>query len=277
METWFLIVITACLAFLFRAFISLRHKSKLPPGPQGVPIISSFQWLRKTSSPEFEPTLRSLYSNFGPIITVHLGSRPFIFISSHALAHQALVQNGTIFADRPELLPIAKVMTSYKYNINSSGYGSFWRTLRRNLTSQLLHPSQLKEYSHARKWALGILLNRLSSASDSAVKVVDHIQFAMFCLLVHLCFGVDLEESKIRDIEDVQKEVLVSFIHNRVLNFFPNLTRIFLRKRWDELLRLKNKQHDLLVPLIRARKEITNHDTEKSKAIMTYVDTLLNL
>lgn len=279
METWFLIIVTACLAFLLRAIISLRPKYQLPPGPQGVPIISSLQWLRKISSPEFEPTLRSLYSKFGPIITLDLGSRPFIFISSHALAHQTLVQNGAIFADRPEPLPIAKVKTTFKYNINSSGYGPFWRTLRRNLTSQLLHPSRLKEteYSPARKWALGTLLNRLSYASDSTIKVVDHIQFAMFCFLVHLCFGVKLEESKIREIEDVQKEVSLSFVHNDILNFFPNLTRIFLRKRWDELLRLKNKQHDLLVPLIRARKEITNHDAEKSKGITTYVDTLLNL
>jgi len=99
----------------------------------------------------------------------------------------------------------------------------------------------------------------------------------MFCFLVHLCFGVELEESKIREIEDVQKEVSVSFVHNDTLNFFPYLTRIFLRKRWDDLLHLKNKQHDLLVPLIRARMEISNKGREKSKVITTYVDTLLNL
>lgn len=107
-------------------------------------------------------------------------------------------------------------------------------------------------------------------ANNSPVKVGDHFQFAMFCLLVFMCFGDKLEESKLREIEAIEKEVLVSFTKSSILNFFPRLTRIFLRKRWDELASLSKKQQDVFIPLIRSRDKC-------SLDITSYVNTLLNL
>uniref|UniRef100_A0A7C9F359 Cytochrome P450 89A2-like n=1 Tax=Opuntia streptacantha TaxID=393608 RepID=A0A7C9F359_OPUST len=274
METWFLIIVTACLGALLKAFLSLKSKPKLPPGPGGVPIINSIKWVG-ASSTDLEAYLRSLRDKFGPIITVHLTSRPAIFVSSHALAHQALVQNGAIFADRAKPNATSKIATANQHNISSAGYGPTWRILRRNLTSQILHPSRLKEYSHARKWVLDILITRFASAGDNAIKVVDHFQFAMFCLLVLMCFGDKLEESKIKEVEDVQRSLMVSFNKFQVLNFFPRLTRLLLWKRWELFFSLRKRQREVLLPLIRARQEINKQDGEKP--VSSYVDTLLNL
>ncbi|KAJ8431344.1 hypothetical protein Cgig2_033186 [Carnegiea gigantea] len=231
METWFLIIATACLAALIRAFLSLKPKPKLPPGPRGL----------------------------GPIITLPISSRPAIFISTHELAHQALVHNGACFADRPSPTATAKVASSNQHTISSAGYGPTWHTLRRNLTSQILHPSRVKEYSHARKWVLGVLITRLSSVGDSPVKVMDCLQFAMFCLLVLMCYEDRLEESKIREI----------------LNFWPRLPRVLLWKRWELFFALRKRQQEVLSPLIRVRKDVAKNDVNKS--VTSYVDTLLNL
>lgn len=277
METWFVIIITACLATLLKALISmLTPMSKLPPGPRGLPIISSIKWLRKSQS-EVTAALRSVGSKYGPIVTLRGGSRPLIFIYSRDLAHQALVQNGAIFADRPKALATMKIMSSNQHNISSAGYGPTWRALRRNLTSQILHPSRVKEYAHARKWVLDILVAQLSSAasSDGAVKVMDHFQFAMFCLLVLMCFGDKLEESKIREIEAVQRNILVSFRRFQILNFWPRLTRVLLRKRWAEFWSIRKKQEEVLIPLIRARKDVA--EDRMNKSFTCYVDTLLDL
>ncbi|KAJ8431338.1 hypothetical protein Cgig2_033180 [Carnegiea gigantea] len=271
METWFLIIVTACLAALLRAFLSLKPKLKLPPGPPAAPIISGLQWLGKSST-EMEAALRRLYSKYGPIVRITIGSRSAIFISSRDLAHQALVLKGAIFADRPKQSPVTKLL-----NVSSSRYGPTWRILRRNLTSQILHPSQTKEYCDARKWALNILFTRLISAAstDPAVKVVDHIMFTLFCLLVLMCFGHKLEESKIQEIEHVERQLLLSFVRFRILGSWPRLTRILLRSRWEELFSLWKKQKELLAPLIRARKDAA--DDQTSKLVTCYVDTLLGL
>lgn len=51
------------------------------------------------------------------------------------------------------------------------------------------------------------------------VRVVDHFQHAVFCLLVFMCFGDKLEEEQIREVDMVQRQLLVSVRRFDVLNF----------------------------------------------------------
>ncbi|KAK7400741.1 hypothetical protein VNO78_12034 [Psophocarpus tetragonolobus] len=117
MEAWFMIVVSVCVCVLIRGILFCLHtKTKTfpnPPGPLHIPFISSFLWLPKSFS-ELEPILRPLLAKHGPIFTVHIGPRPAIFIADRALAHQALVQNGAVFSDRPVLLPLIKARKRIK-------------------------------------------------------------------------------------------------------------------------------------------------------------------
>ncbi|KAL9245963.1 hypothetical protein vseg_019553 [Gypsophila vaccaria] len=285
MEIWFVLIATLCIALILNALLSLKSKqsSRLPPGPTSVPLISTIQFLRKSGT-DFEATIRNYSAKFGPIITLPVGLEPAIFISSRELAHEALVHKGAIFADRPKPVPTAKILTSNQHNISSAGYGPKWRMFRRNLISEIIHPSKAKDFSHARKWVLETLLSRMraSSVSDSqGVKVMDHFRFAMFCLLVNMCFGEKLEDSEIREIEVIQFRLLTSFTRFRILDRWPNATWIFLRSRWNELYEMKKRQKELLVPLIKKRKQFLeqgNTDVDKSRKLVTsYVDTLLTM
>ncbi|KMT09077.1 hypothetical protein BVRB_6g131850 [Beta vulgaris subsp. vulgaris] len=286
MEAWFMIIVTACLAAVLKPLITLicsKSKSKIPPGPRGFPIISRIQWLG-ISSTELEAALRRFCSKFGPIVTLPIGRFPVIFISSRTLAHQALVHDGAVFADRPKPLPTAMIISSNQHNISSASYGPNWRLFRRNLTAQILHPSKAKDFCHARNWALEILLNSLRESSgsnhDNAIKVMDHFRFAMFCLLVFMCFGDKLDESQIKEIEAIQHTLLTSFNRFQILNLWPSVTRVLLRSRWNELFEMRKKQEDILVPKIRARKLLLEEakipDVQIQNRLVTcYVDSLL--
>ncbi|KDP21787.1 hypothetical protein JCGZ_00574 [Jatropha curcas] len=290
MEVWFIIVVSLSLCFLFNSLFSLlKPAQKLPPGPTTIPIIGNLLWLLKSFS-ELESILRHLRPKYGPIITLSVGSRPAIFISTHSLAHQTLIQNGVVFADRPPALPVSKIVTCNQHNVSSSFYGPTWRLLRRNLTSEILHPSRIKSYSQARKWVLDILISRLKPCSKTGEPflVKQHFQYSMFCLLVLMCFGEKLEEDKIKQVERVQRRVLLSFDRFNILNFWPSLTRVLFYKRWNELLKVKQDQESVLIPLIRARKnskvetrsidkEDYNKKVEKEEFILSYVDTLFDL
>ncbi|CAK7357282.1 unnamed protein product [Dovyalis caffra] len=281
METWFIILISLFFCMLLRSFFTLLKTShSLPPGPRAIPIISSLLWLLKSFS-ELEPILRNLHAKYGPIVTLHIGPRPAIFITTHSLAHLALVQNGAVFSDRPPALATSKFLSSNQNIITSASYGPTWRLLRRNLTSEILHPSRIKSYSHARKWVLDILINSLKSQSESnqRVRVIDHFQYAMFCLLVLMCFGDKLEENKIKQVEEVQRRLLLSLGRFDILNFWPSLTKILFHKRWDELFQLRREQENVLVPLIRAKKKAKHENLSKDREefVASYVDTLLDL
>ncbi|GFZ07068.1 cytochrome P450, family 89, subfamily A, polypeptide 5 [Actinidia rufa] len=299
METWWMILISLGIAALVRSLFDLftSEKKNLPPGPRTVPVISNLLWLRKSS--EMETVLKNLRDKYGPIITLRIWSSPAIFVASHKVAHQALVQNGAVFSDRPKDLPTSKIINSNQHNINSAAYGPMWRILRRNLTSEILHPSRVKSYSSARRWVLGILINRLlvesTSTSSPGVRVVDHFQYAMFCLLVVMCFGDRLQEKQIKEIETVNRQMLLSFSRFNVLNFWPSLGKIVFRNRWKELFQMQQNLENVLIPLIRSRIELVKQrqqqldndhheqveanedkDVDNSGAV-AYIDTLVDL
>ncbi|XP_062119681.1 cytochrome P450 89A2-like [Humulus lupulus] len=276
---WWLSLIL--IPFFLLKFIS-RRSPTLPPGPFTLPIIGSIFSLPKSFS-DLEPILRNLHAKYGPVVSLHIGSLPSVFIADRHLAHQALIHNGAVFADRPPNLPTIKIFNTNQISISSGRYGPTWRLLRRNITSEILHPSRVKSYSRARRWVLDSLLKRLESDAQSAadgVRIMDHFKYAMFCLLALMCFGDKLDESKIKEIETIQHRILLGFTRFNVLNFLPSLTKIVFRKRWRELFQLRHDQLEALVPLINAREKVeetkiaTNDDDD---FVLCYVDTLLGL
>lgn len=283
MEAWFIITISLCVAALLKPLLTLfspRNNKNLPPGPPALPLIGNLIWLRKPVS-EIEQVLRRLKPRYGPLITIKIAHRSVVFVSGHSIAHQALVQNGAVFADRPAPPPTSTFLNAPRKTVSASSYGPTWRLLRRNLTQEILHPSRVRSYAASRRWVLSVLMERLrgASESESSVRLIDHFQYAMFCLLVLMCFGDKLQEHQIKEIETIQRKILVSFLRFNVLNYWPRLGRIIFRKRWKELIELREEQDRIFIPLIRARIESkkTRNTNDQNEEIVAYVDTLADL
>ncbi|CAN1217701.1 Cytochrome P450 89A2 [Linum perenne] len=277
---WFLILISLAAAAILKSFLltlSSAAKGRLPPGPASYPVIGNLIWLKRSVS-ETETVLRNLHSKIGLTVSLRFGPRLAVFVADRKLAHQALIHNGAVFADRPPPAPLSRITLSNQQNISSSFYGPTWRLLRRNLTSEILHPSRVKCYSHARKWVLHVIKARLveSGRTKRPVQVMEQFQYAMFCLLVFMCFGDKLDEKQISEIERVQLQLLLNNESFGVFSFFPGLAKMVLRKRWSEFLRLRKEQEDVLIPLIRERATKINEDKDEDY-VLAYADTLFDL
>ncbi|BAT91239.1 hypothetical protein LR48_Vigan08g202600 [Vigna angularis] len=280
METWYIVSVLCFFLWLILKSICKVLFPPLPPGPSKC----NFALLRGYFT-DPKTILQKLVAKYGPIFSVHVGySHTDIFIASRFLAHQALIQHGTIFADRPKANPTNKVISSNQHDILFSFYGPRWRLLRRNLTSRILHPLQVKSYAHARKWVLAMILQGLISDSEgnSPVRVIDHFQYGMFSLMVLMCFGDKLDEKQIREIEDSQRDMLVSYARYSILNFWPTVTRILFWKRWKEFLQKRRDQDAVLIPHINARRKakeerVRNGSSQSSDSALSYVDSLLDL
>ena len=65
--------------------------------------------------------------------------------------------------------------------------------LERRLAAGVLNPARLRACSPARRWVLGVLASRVRAGAGAAgerpVAVMEPFQYAMFCLLVYMCFG----------------------------------------------------------------------------------------
>lgn len=74
--------------------------TNLPPGPTFISIIGNLLLLRKNLL-HIKPMLHSLRAKYSPIFSFPLTSHPSILTSDRTLIHEALIQKGVVFADRP--------------------------------------------------------------------------------------------------------------------------------------------------------------------------------
>ncbi|OEL17381.1 Cytochrome P450 89A2 [Dichanthelium oligosanthes] len=259
------------------------NSPRLPPGPPSLPLLGSVVWL--TNSPtEIEPLLRRLFERHGPVVALRIGARLSVFVADRHLAHAALVERGAALADRPAL-PSTRLLGENDNTITRASYGPVWRLLRRNLVAETLHPSRVRLFAPARVWVRRVLVEKLAEpGADAAAappRVVETFQYAMFCLLVLMCFGERLDEPAVRDIAAAQRESLIYLSKNMpVFSFFPAVTKHLFRARLEKARALRRRIKELFLPLISARREYKKRGGEPRKETTfehSYVDTLLDI
>lgn len=253
----------------------MSKKPNLPPGPPGWPLVGNlFQAAR--SGKQFFEFVRDLVPEYGPIFTLKMGKRTMIIITSADLAHEALIEKGQVFATRPEENPTRTIFSCNKFTVNSSSYGPVWRSLRRNLVQNMLSSSRIKEFHNLRSSAMDRLINRFKSeadANDGVVWVLKNVRFAFFCILLAMCFGLDLDEETNERVDHMMKKVL-NTLEPRVDDFLPILG-VFFSKQKKKAIEVRREQLETLVPLVKRRK--LARDDESSVICFSYLDTLFDL
>ncbi|XP_071717879.1 cytochrome P450 76T24-like [Rutidosis leptorrhynchoides] len=118
------------LSFLLTVFYALtllsRHNSRLPPGPYPFPIIGNL--LKLGHNPHH--SLASLSKRYGPLMSLKLGSKTTIVVSSPDIAKEFFQTHDQSFSSRsvPEA---ARVVDHHKFSLVWLPAGDQWRRLRR--------------------------------------------------------------------------------------------------------------------------------------------------
>ncbi|KAK3011809.1 hypothetical protein RJ639_012570 [Escallonia herrerae] len=277
-------IIFTALAFLVSALIFLlsrKSKSKrlhLPPGPPGWPVVGNLFQVAHSGKPFFQ-YVRELLPKYGPIFTLRMGTRTMIIISSAELVKEALIDKGQVFATRPRENPTRTVFSCNKFTVNAALYGPVWRSLRRNMVQNALSASRLKEFRDCREVAMDKLIARLraeAQANDGAVWVLRNARFAVFCILLAMCFGVEMDEEMIERIDEMMKTVLIT-LDPRVDDYLPLLSPFFSKQR-KRAMEVREEQIQTLVPLIEKRRSaLANPGSVENAASFSYLDTLFDL
>jgi len=280
------LLIGALLLLLPAAVLLLRagKQRRLPPGPPSLPLLGSVVWLTNSLA-DAEHLLLRLFDRYGPVVSLRVGSRLSIFVADRRLAHAALVESGAALADRPTLASV-RLLGENDNTITRASYGPVWRLLRRNLVAETLHPSRVRLFAPARAWVRRVLVEKLGEEkrATGAAPVVEAFHYAMFCLLVLMCFGERLDEPAVREIASAQRESLIYMSKNMpVFAFFPPVTKRLFRARLDKVRALRRRLRDLFLPLITARREYKKNrqgagePRKETTFEHSYVDTLLDI
>lgn len=276
--TAFILSLLILILFNSKKNKSASKRLRLPPGPPGLPIVGNLLQVAR-SGKAFIHYFLDVRATYGPIFTLRMGARTMIIISSAELAHEALIAKGQLFASRPPENPTRTIFSCDKFTVNSAIYGPEWRSLRRNMVSGMLSNARLREFRPARESAMDRFIHRIRSEAESsggAVWVLKNARFAVFCILLCMCFGVELDEESIVRIDQVMKRVLMT-LNPRMDDYLPLLAPFFSKQR-KEALEVRKEQMETLVPLIEKRRSILqNPKADSNAAPFSYLDSLLDL
>ena len=215
-------------------------------------------------------------------------NRPALVVTDRVAAHHLLVRGsaGGSFSDRPASVLVSAVLSRRRFhNLNSAPYGPLWRTMRRNITSDVLHPLHFHRYASARRRAVSGLLEDLrqqcqcecqSSPHGAVVLAAESIRTAMFGLLAEMTFGHGVDEGLIRAMFKGMIDLIQFVPQLAILSKLPVfISKIYYRERWNKIVTLRRNQEEMYLPLINARRH--RHHSAGDGEPPAYVDTLVDL
>ncbi|KAJ9540445.1 hypothetical protein OSB04_026951 [Centaurea solstitialis] len=147
---------------------SISISYKLPPSPPKLPIIGNLHQL--LGKPRHH-ALWKLSQKYGPVMLIYIGSKPYIVISSSAMAKQVLKTQDHICCSRT-VFQATKRLTYNYLDIAFSPYGNHWREMRKVLVSEFLGLKRAKLFNRVLVTEIETMLRSLSSNTEVNLKKV---------------------------------------------------------------------------------------------------------
>ncbi|XP_010906241.1 cytochrome P450 81Q32 [Elaeis guineensis] len=268
-------------AILLLLFTRLGRGKNSPPYPPSLPVLGHLHLLKKP----LHRFLAALSARYGPIISLRLGSRPVLVISSPDAAEECFSKNDVIFANRPRFL--AGKHLGYNYTtIVWASYGHHWRNLRRIATVEIFSTARLHSFSGIRREEVMVLVRRLVSDfndEDGYRKVQMKKTFFELTLNVMMrmiagkrYYGEDVEDSEeARRFQEIVEETFALSATTNLGDFLPILRFLDYRGAERKLKRLQEKRDAFMQGLIDEHRRGDHGGGEGRRK--TIIDVLLSL
>ncbi|EJD39100.1 cytochrome P450 [Auricularia subglabra TFB-10046 SS5] len=171
---------------VYVVFLKFRSTPKLPPGPQGVPLLGN-----ALSIPAEHPWLRfSAWSKtYGDVVSLKALGQSIIILSSSEAVEDLLVKRGAIYSDRPRLV-MAWELVGWGKSLPGLGYGERFRQYRKH-TSRIIGARGAQSYIPQEEHATAAFLRRLI---DSPENFEAHVRWVVAALILRLTYGYNAAE-----------------------------------------------------------------------------------
>ncbi|KAK1294263.1 Cytochrome P450 71A9 [Acorus calamus] len=206
------------LYFLFD-YLFFTKNSNHPPSPPKLPIIGNLHQLGYLP----HQSLRSLSLKHGPLMLLQIGRIPTLVVSSPEMAEQVLRTQDHIFANRPLLKILDRIMNGQK-NITFAPYGEYWRQTKKAIILHILSNKKVQSLQPIRDDEVTILVKKIS-ASSSSVNMSEMLSDMTKNIVSRAILGKYLANDKRKNDEfhyalNKAMEMIGEF---RVEDFFPSL------------------------------------------------------
>nr|P37117.1 RecName: Full=Cytochrome P450 71A4; AltName: Full=CYPLXXIA4; AltName: Full=Cytochrome P-450EG2 [Solanum melongena]CAA50312.1 P450 hydroxylase [Solanum melongena] len=177
----------------------------LPPSPRKLPIIGNLHQLG--SHPH--RSLRKLSQKYGPVMLLHLGSKPVIVASSVDAARDILKTHDHVWATRPKY-SIADSLLYGSKDVGFSPFGEYWWQVRSIVVLHLLSNKRVQSYRDVREEETANMIEKIRQGCDaSVINLGEHLCFLTNNITSRVALGrtYDERESGI-DAKDILEQFL---------------------------------------------------------------------
>ncbi|KAI3735253.1 hypothetical protein L6452_14745 [Arctium lappa] len=219
-------------SFFFLLLIKLKFSKtikNLPPSPPTLPIIGNLHQMG--DKPHISIT--NLAKEYGPLISLRLGSQLLVVASSPETAREILKIQDRSFSSRfvPSTYRQSSVLP---YSLLWSDCDQTWRTLRTICRTELFSAKAMDTYSSVRGEKISDMLEFLRNKQGEVVDIGDLAFKTMFNTLSCIIFGKDLidlkEEHETRGgLKDSVENILEYGGKTDLGDFFPIFRRLDLQ------------------------------------------------
>ncbi|KAL5847307.1 hypothetical protein ACOSQ3_010831 [Xanthoceras sorbifolium] len=275
-----LLVSVLFIVYQFSANRRNQHKN-LPPSPPSIPIIGHFHLLKMP----IHQALNNLSNKYGPILLLHLGSRPTLILSSRSAIEECFPNNDIIFSNRP-LLPSRKCL-EYNYTTLGAPYGNHWRNIRRFFVIEIFSERRLQISSEIRTEEIRFMIKHLYKNSFKGVRKVDvktFFYYLAFNIVMKLVTGKRCFEAEELDSEKSKKqladlvEMFGPMLTMALGDYFPFLRWLTYYGTERKLLKIHKRKDAFIQSLLDAHQNtssLTSVDGQKTS--QTIIDVMLKL
>ncbi|XP_060206462.1 cytochrome P450 71A4-like [Lycium barbarum] len=164
-----LIPLLVFIFFLHQCFFTTSNVQKqLPPSPRKLPIIGNLHQLG--SHPH--RSLHKLSEKYGPVMLLHLGSKPVIVASSVDAARDIMKTHDLVWASRPKS-SIADRLFYRSKDVAFSPFGEYWRQVRSITVLHLLSNKRVQSFRDVREEETSNVIAKIRQECDSLSSVID--------------------------------------------------------------------------------------------------------
>ncbi|XP_053123270.1 cytochrome P450 2C20-like [Hemicordylus capensis] len=217
-----LLLLSCTTFFLALLWRSHRSRRKLPPGPTPLPFVGN---MLQVDVRDLVESFQRLQQRYGPVFTIHMGSRPVVVLCGYEAVKEALVDHAEAFGGRGPLLALDDSIRDYGVVFSN---GERWRQMRRFSLAALRDFGMGKRSIEERiQEEAQFLVEALKRTEERLFDPTFHISHAVSNVICSVVFGQRFEY------EDREFLALLSLINQtfqllfstwvQLVNFFPRL------------------------------------------------------
>ncbi|XP_077218507.1 cytochrome P450 monooxygenase 76AD131-like [Tasmannia lanceolata] len=194
---------------------------ELPPGPRGLPLVGSLPFLDS----ELHRYYAKLAQTYGPIMSLRLGRKLCVVVSSSSLAKEVLKDHDTIFANRD--VPVAALAATYGgQDMVWSPYDSQWRMLRKVCVREMLNSTNLNSFTAQLQQEVHKMLHDMYARAGTPINIREKTFEVIFSAITSMLWGGTHKiEKSTAEFRQVVEEIVLLLSKPNISDLFPILAR----------------------------------------------------